>query len=347
MSFNDSFGQYDDNNLEEEEENKNNGNISLEENKNNEANNISFEMNKINNNNDDNISFEENKNNNMSFDNMNIEKNNIEEEEVQKKNYIFNSLPMEIQNQDNEEKIFYENLYIKENIKNNLYKMILVFENRIFLNKTKFFYELKYRADYKYEKLVRAEIVIMSMQNKLNVFNHIEKVYRYKMIKESFVNLKNYRKLIKFKDEQDKIKEVEMKKKIKDMNDKLKKDENNLKDISDNVNKLKDKEKVVNNGIEELNKKYNKLNEKYNSLIQKSKMLKESIKQKMTNYSLTLDKTIDPKIAELQNIIKNKEKEKEKSINYFEEFYNKMNDMIGIYESHYETMKSASGINNE
>ena len=347
MSFNDSFGQYDDNNLEEEEENKNNGNISLEENKNNEGNNISFEMNKINNNNDDNISFEENKNNNMSFDNMKIDENNIGEEEEQKKNDIFNSLPMEIQNQDNEKKIFYENLYIKENIKNNLYKMILVFENRIFLNKTKFFYELKYRADYKYEKLVRAEIVLMSIQNKLNIFNHIEKFYRYKMIKESFVNLKNYRKLIKYKDEQDKIKEEEMKKKIKDMNDKLKKDENNLKDISDNVNKLKDKEKVVNNGIEELNKKYNKLNEKYNSLIQKSKMLKENIKQKMANYSITLDKTIDPKIAELQNIIKNKEKEKEKSINYFEEFYNKMNDMIGIYESHYETMKSASGINNE
>ena len=243
MSFNDSFGQYDDNNLEEEEENKNNGNISLEENKNNEGNNISFEMNKINNNNDDNISFEENKNNNMSFDNMKIDENNIGEEEEQKKNDIFNSLPMEIQNQDNEEKIFYENLYIKENIKSYLYQMILVFENRIFLNKTKFFYELKYRADYKYEKLVRAEIVLMSMQNKLNVFNHIEKVYRYKMIKESFVNLKNYRKLIKFKDEQDKIKEAEMKKKIKDMNDKLKKDENNLKDISDNVNKLKDKEK--------------------------------------------------------------------------------------------------------
>ena len=205
MSFNDSFGQYDNNNLDDEEENKNNDNISLEENKNNEGNNISFEMNKINNNNDDNISFEENKNNNMSFDNMKIEKNNIEEEEEQKKNDIFNSLPMEIQNQDNQEKIFYENLYIKENIKNNLYKMILVIENRIFLNKTKFFYELKYRADYKYEKLVKAEIILMSMQNKLNIFNHIEKNYRYKILKQSFANLKNYKKLIKYKDEQDKI----------------------------------------------------------------------------------------------------------------------------------------------
>jgi len=347
MSFNDSFGQYDNNNIEEEEENKNNGNVSLEENKNNEGNNISFEMNKINNNNDDNVSFEENKNN-MSFDNMKIENKNAEEEEQkQNQNDIFNSLPMEIQNQDNQEMIFYENLYLKENIKNNLYRMILIFENRLFLNKTKFFYELKYRADYKYEKLVRAEIILMSMQNKLNVFNHIENNFRYKMMKESFINLKNYRKLIKYKDEQEKIKENEMKKKIKDMNDKLKKSENNIKDLSDNVNKLKDKEKIVNNDIGELNKKYNKLNEKYNNLIQKTKMLKENIKQKMANYSLTLDKTIDPKIAELQNIIKNKEKEKEKSINYFEEFYNKMNDMIGIYEAHYETMKSASGINNE
>lgn len=345
MAFNDSFGQYDNNNLEDEE-NKNNDNISLEENKNNEGNNISFEMNKINNN-DDNISFEENKNNNMSFDNMNIEKNNIGEEDEQKQNDIFNSLPMEIQNQDNQENIFYENLYIKENIKNNLYKMFFVIENRIFLNKTKFFYELKYRADYKYDKLVRAEIVLMSMQNKLNIFYHIENIYRYKMIKKSFVNLKKYIKLKKYKDEQDKIKEIEMKKKIKDMNDKLKKNESNLKEISDNVNKLKDKEKIINNEIGELNKKYIKLNEKYNNLIQKSKILKENIKQKMANYSLTLDKTIDPKIAELQNIIKNKEKEKEKSMNYFEEFYKKMNDMIGIYESHYETMKSASGINNE
>ena len=131
-----------------------------------------------------------------------------------------------------------------------------------------------------------------------------------------------------------------MKKKIKEVNDILKKNENNLKDISDSVDKLSHKEKNINSEISELNKKYNKLNDKYSGLVQKSKSLKESIKKKMENYSLTLDKTIDPKISELQNIIKNKEREKEKNMNYFEEFYNKMTDMLGFYETNYETLKS-------
>ena len=131
-----------------------------------------------------------------------------------------------------------------------------------------------------------------------------------------------------------------MKKKIKEVNDILKKNENNLKDISDSVDKLKNNEKNLNNEINELNKKYNKLNDNYTNLIQKSKALEECIKKKMENYSLTLDKTIDPKIAELQNIIKNKEKDKEKSMNYFEEFYKKMSDLLGIYESNYDTIKS-------
>ena len=331
MAFNDSFGPLDGNN--NEEENKNN-NISFEENKNNNMNNISFEDNKNNNN----VSFEENKNNNMSFDDMKINNNNNVEEE--KQNDIFNSLPMEIQRQDNQELLYYQNLHITENIKHNLFQIFNFINKRIYLNKIKFFYELKYRADYKYSKLVEAEMIFMNIQNKLNTFNYIERLFRYKLLKESFIYLKKYIKLNKYKEEQDKIKETEMKKKIKEVNDTLKKNEKNLKDISDTVDKLKNNEKNLNNDISELNKKYNKLDEKYNNLLQKSKTLKENIKQKASNYSLTLDKTIDPKIAELQNIIKNKEKEKENSLNYFEEFYLKMSDMLGMYESQYEAIKS-------
>ena len=380
MDFNDSFGQYNNNSFGEEnknnasfgEENKNkndnnnisfegnnnNNNISFEENNNNNNisfegnnnncndknnnnnNNISFEGN--NNDNNNNISFEENKNNNLSFDNIQMDDNfnNKNEEEEKKENEIFNSVPMEIQNQENQDILYYQNLLITENIKHNLTIIFNAIKKNILYNKIKFFYELKNRADYKYSKLVKAEMIFMSMKNKLNVFSHIEKVFRYKILKENFTNLKKYSNIIKYRVEQDKIKENEMKKKIKETNEVLKKNENNLKDVSDSVDKLIHKEKNLNNEISELNKKYNKLNEKYNNLAQKSKSLKDCIKKKMENYSLTLDKTIEPKISELQNIIKNKEKEKEKSMNYFEEFYKKMNDMLEIYETNYESIKS-------
>ena len=104
--------------------------------------------------------------------------------------------------------------------------------------------------------------------------------------------------------------------------------------------KLKQNEKNINNELEEINKKNNKLNIKYNNLIAKSKELKEAIMQKMTNFSSTLDKTIDPRIVELQNIIKTKEKDTEKSMNYFEDFYKKMSDILDVYETNYENIKS-------
>ena len=355
MEFNDSFGNKSNNSFGEEKKNNNisfegNNNISFEENyinNNNNNNNISFEGNNNkdnnnNNNNNNNISFEENKNNNLSFDNMKIDENDNkekEEEEEKKQNDIFNSVPMEIKNQESENILYYENMLITENIKHNLYIILNVIKKNIIYKKMKFFYELKYRADYKYFKLVQAEILFMSMQNKLKIFSYIEKLLKYKLLKENFIMLKKYSKLMKYKKEQDNVKEKEMNKKIKEVNEILKKNENNLKDISDTVNKLKNSEKSLNNELSELNKKYNKLNDKYNTLVQKSKTLKETIKKK-ENYSLTLDKTIDPKIVELQNIIKNKEIEKEKSMNYFEEFYQKMSDMLGMYESNYETFKS-------
>ena len=258
-----------------------------------------------------------------------------------KENEIFNSvIASEIQNQENQNILYYQKLLITENIKHNIYIIFNTIKKNILYSKIKFFYELKNRAEYKYSKLVEAEIVFMCIKNKLNTLNYIQKKFRNKKLKKAFIHLKQYAAVIKYKEEQDKIKENEIKKKIKETNEILKKNENNLKEISKDLDELNHKEKNLNNDISELNKKYNKLNEKYNTLVQKSKTLKDNIKKKMENYSLTLDKTIDPKISELQNIIKNKEKEKEKSMNYFEDFYNKMSDMLAFYESNYETIKS-------
>ena len=334
MDFNDSFGPK--NNKDEEEEKKDN-NISFEGNQNN---NISFEGN------NNNLSFDDNKaneENNLSFENMKIDENknnDKNEKEEEKQNDIFNSVPIEIKKEENQDLLYYENQLITEQIKYNISILFTTLKKNIYLKKLKFFEELRNISNNKLSKIVKAEIIFLNIQNKLSIFKNIERNYRFKTLRENFNKLKLYTKTKKYKESQEKIKETEIKKKIKEMNDNLKKSENNLKEIIDNVDKVKNNEKNINNDLDELNKKNAKLSTKYSNLVAKSKELKEAIMQKMTNFSLTFDKTIEPRIVELQNIIKNKEKEKEKSMNYFEEFYKKMSDILDIYEANYESIKS-------
>ena len=334
MDFNDSFGPT--NNKDEEEEKKDN-NISFEGNQNN---NISFEGN------NNNLSFDDNKaneENNLSFDNMKIDenKNNIKnEKEEEKQNDIFNSVPIEIKKEENQILKYYENQLITEQIKYNISILFTTIKKNIYLKKLKFFEKLRNISNNKLSKIVKAEIIFLNIQNKLSIFNNIERNFRFKTLKENFNKLKLFIKIKKYKESQEKAKETEIKKKIKEMNDNLKKSENNLKEIIDNVDKVKNNEKNINNDLDELNKKNAKLSTKYSNMVAKSKELKEAIMQKMTNFSSTLDKTIEPRIVELQNIIKNKEKEKEKSMNYFEEFYKKMSDILDMYEANYESIKS-------
>ena len=334
MDFNDSFGPT--NNKDEEEEKKDN-NISFEGNQNN---NISFEGN------NNNLSFDDNKaneENNLSFDNMKIDENknnNKNEKEEEKQNDIFNSVPIEIKKEENQILKYYENQLITEQIKYNISILFTTIKKNIYLKKLKFFEKLRNISNNKLSKIVKAEIMFLNIQNKLSIFNNIERNFRFKTLKENFNKLKLFIKIKKYKELQEKAKETEIKKKIKEMNDNLKKSENNLKEIIDNVDKVKNNEKNINNDLDELNKKNAKLSAKYSNLVAKSKELKEAIMQKMTNFSSTLDKTIEPRIVELQNMIKNKEKEKEKSMNYFEEFYKKMSDILDMYEANYESIKS-------
>ena len=334
MDFNDSFGPKNNNN--EEEEIKDN-NISFEGNQNN---NISFEGN------NNNLSFDNNKaneENNLSFENMKIDdnkNNNKNEKEEEKQNDIFNSVPIEIKKEENQNLIYYENQLITEQIKYNISILFTTIKKNIYLKKLQFFEALRNISNNKLSKIVKAELIFLNIQNKLSIFNHIERNFRFKSLKENFNKFKLFIKIKKYKETQEKIKETEMKKKIKELNDNLKKSENNLKEIMDNVDKMKNNEKNINNDLDELNKKNNKLSTKYSNLVAKTKELKDAIMQKMTSFSTTLDKTIEPRIVELQNIIKNKEKEKEKSMNYFEDFYKKMSDILDMYEANYESIKS-------
>ena len=95
--------------------------------------------------------------------------------------------------------------------------------------------------------------------------------------------------------------------------------------------------------MDEIKKKTKNLEEEYIILIGKNNELKEIIslsRQKSAKYNYENDTDDEKKILELQNKIKIKEKESNKELEYYELFYNEMNEMLSQYESKYDTIKS-------
>lgn len=288
-----------------------------------------------------NISFENLANKNLGEDNGNGSPNNN----------IFNSVPMEIESQENEKINFYQNILVKENINYHLSMVFNILKNLLKSYKLKFLYELKQKSNNKYAKLVKAEIIFMNIQQNLQIFNYIFNRDRKEKLNNCFIKLKKHISLLKFLEAQEEKKSNEIKKKIKNANEQLKKCEKNYKEALSGVEGLKNIDEKLNEEINVLEQKNKSLNEKYNELVQKSKVLKESIsinKQKSANYSSTMDtKNSEPRILDLQKKIKEREDEKEKNMSYFEDFYHKMNDMLGKYESNYDTIISTMNTTNQ
>ena len=284
--------------------------------------------------------------NNTSFGNNNGAKQILSQDI----DNIFDSVPMEIENEEDSKTKFYKEIKIEENIKNSLYTIYNILKQKILFSKLNFFYKLKQTANIKYAKLVKAEILFMSIERSFSIFSKIYKKNKKKQLSKCFNKIKNFCGILKYKKVVEEKEETDLKNKIKIANDNLKKYEKTQKEITTNLETMKNNEKNISNEIEGLEKKYNGLNEKYNDLLKKSKAIKESIislsKQKSYNLSSTMDKTLDPRIVELQNKIKTKENEREKSYVYFEDFYQRMSDMLGSYESNYETIVSTMNTSN-
>ena len=284
--------------------------------------------------------------NNTSFGNNNGAKQILSQDI----DNIFDSVPMEIENEEDSKTKFYKEIKIEENIKNSLYTIYNILKQKMLFTKLNFFYKLKQIANNRYAKLVKAEILFMSIERSFSIFSKIYKKNKKKQLSKCFNKIKNFCGILKYKKVVEEKEETDLKNKIKIANDNLKKYEKTQKEITTNLETMKNNEKNICNEIEELEKKYNGLNEKYNELLKKSKAIKESIislsKQKSYNLSSTMDKTLDPRIIELQNKIKTKENEREKSYVYFEDFYQRMSDMLGSYESNYETIVSTMNISN-
>ena len=263
---------------------------------------------------------------------------------------IFNAVPMEIENEEDSKTKYYKEIKTKENIESSLYSIYNILKQKILFSKLNFFYKLKQISNIGFAKLVKAEILFMSIERSFSIFSKIYKKNKTKQLSKCFNKIKNYGAVLKYKGTIEENEEKELKNKIKIANENLQKFEKTQKEIITNLETMKNNEKRISDEIEGLEKKYNGLNEKYNDLLKKSKAIKESIslsKQKSYNLSSTMDKTLDPRIIELQNKIKVKENEREKSFVYFEDFYQKMSDMLGSYESNYETIVSTINTTNQ
>ena len=91
--------------------------------------------------------------NNISFegsDNLNININNKSNDAVPENNDIFNSIPMEIETEENERVFFYQKEYLIEHLNFYLNKMIKIINNKFLLKKLFAFLLIKRISDIKH-----------------------------------------------------------------------------------------------------------------------------------------------------------------------------------------------------
>ena len=170
MSFNASFGQ---DGLEESNEKISNEDVGINNNNNSEINNDR-----------NNISFE-------ALDNLNANLNNKSNDAVPENNDIFNSIPMEIETEENDRIYYYQNKYLIEKIYYNLNKMIKVINNKFLLKKLFVFLLLKRISDIKHYQIIDAELILFKLTNSLKLLIRIYRRQKRNYLKKYFYKWNN------------------------------------------------------------------------------------------------------------------------------------------------------------
>ena len=283
------------------------------------------------------------------FELNNNEENNNQEENNDKNN-IFNSIPMEIESEENQKITYYNNIYIKEKISFHLNSLFNFIQKKINSNQSKLFFALKQKSNYKYSKLVHAQILFMLLETNFKKIKFICDKTRKDILNDAFSKIKNHNILSAYYYDYDSKKNIETNQSISEVENDLKNVEKIYHEISEKVKILKNLGEKQKNEVKEIETKNKKLEEKCNELIGKNKELKEVIslsRQKSAKYNYEHDVDDEKRIIELQNKIKMKEKESDNQIAYYELFYQSMNEMLSQYESKYDTIKSTINTTNQ
>ena len=281
---------------------------------------------------------------NKNGENHNQEKDNDDN------NNIFNSIPLEIESEENQKIQYFNCIYIKGKISFHLYTLFNIIQRKINNNQSKFFFALKEKSNYKYSKLVHAQILFMLIETNFRKIKHIWDKTRKDILHDAFSKIKRHIILTSFYDEYDSKKNIETKQSISEVENELKNVEKKFDEISEKVKNLKNLEEKQKNEVKEVENKNKKLEEKCNELIGRNKELKEMIslsRQKSAKYNYDHDANDEKRILELQNKIKMKEKESDNQIAYYQLFYQSMDEMLSHYESKYDTIKSTINTTNQ
>jgi hypothetical protein len=294
--------------------------------------------------------------NNLSFDGLdNLNSNNNEtnknnekiDDSIPIQNDIFNSIPMEIEN-ENEKILYYQNEITIEKINYFIIKLLKNINNRFLLTKLEVFLLIKKISNKKHLKLIHAELMYMKLINNLKLMlriyrrNNKNKLNKYyKKWKNNYL-LNNQLNIAKNKIEENlqKLNEqklINLNKEIKDFDKDIEYSNKTLLNLQTHENELKNKFKNVEDQENKLNQKKNNL---YNLVLKNKDILNSKI-----NDSTNEIKNLENKIKLLENKINNiKEDNKKKEI-AMNNFIKEMEPMIQTYEQNFENLENMNFTN--
>ena len=206
-------------------------------------------------------------------------------------------------------------------------------QNNIKNKKIKFYIKLEYISNKKYSKLVNAEITYLNINTQLHKLMHMLKRKIFAKKSKFFHNLKGLTKIKKYSKMQENKYSKEKENKIGIYRDKLKNLENSLKEILFKVNNLKKEDEKIDIENITINQNILKLNEKINNLINTGKNLRNNIIKKRENNISDNSKDTDNIIQHLEEMIQQKQKDKERAMLDVDNFYNSMDAVLSQYEA--------------
>ena len=293
-------------------------------------------------------SFNNNKNeliderNNISFegsDNLNVNINNKSNDAVPENNDIFNSIPMEIETEENERVFFYQKEYLIEHLNFYLNKMIKIINNKFLLKKLFAFLLIKRISDIKHFQIIEAELLFIKLSNTLKLLMRIYRrrkkvVLKKYFLKWSHLNILNKQTQIIKKKIEEKI-QKENEGKIANLNKQLNEIDKELKKLNKSYSTIENTSNDLKNKIKQFSEKENNLLSKIKQLENKNNKFKELISTRSPSISSTSEnKSLESKKRLLENQINYLQEQKKEKESTLQLFISEMEKNLQKYEKY-------------
>ena len=280
--------------------------------------------------------------NNISFegsDNLNVNINNKSNDAVPENNDIFNSIPMEIETEENERVFFYQKEYLIEHLNFYLNKMIKIINNKFLLKKLFAFLLIKRISDIKHFQIIEAELLFIKLSNTLKLLMRIYRrrkkvVLKKYFLKWSHLNILNKQTQIIKKKIEEKI-QKENEEKIANLNKQLNEIDKELKKSNKSYSTIENTSGDLKNKIKQFSEKENNLLSKIKQLENKNNKFKELISTRSPSISSTSEnKNLESKKRLLENQINYLQEQKKEKESTLQLFISEMEKNLQKYEKY-------------